>query len=331
MENFSFITIIISSFNSEKLILETLRSVKNQTYPKWECIVSDDGSTDNTQNIIKSFCAEDNRFSYVLSDKNSGKQPVVLNKGIARAIYNYILILDSDDILDEKCLEHRLAVLDSEKDMNIFPNFAVFKDKPGDLGYNVNPYNHKKPKYLKDFIVHRLPTPFQVTSIIWKKEALNTIGNFNERMKRMVDVELHSRAFISGLSFSVHPSLKPDYYYRITESETQAKSKRRRFFEASQVFIDSIRNFTEEYAANKNTIVNSYLKGLYFNVLSTGLLSRDFTVEDVKNYLVFGKYHKFINLIPSDNQIKIFKYIAEKPLVRNLIFRLAWSYINTIK
>ena len=49
------ISIIIPVFNREKLIVRTLESVQNQTYTNWECIIVDDGSTDNTLNVIASF------------------------------------------------------------------------------------------------------------------------------------------------------------------------------------------------------------------------------------------------------------------------------------
>ena len=60
--DFPFVSIIIPVFNRESLILETLDSIKHQTYKNWECILIDDGSTDNTIKIINDYVLDDARF-----------------------------------------------------------------------------------------------------------------------------------------------------------------------------------------------------------------------------------------------------------------------------
>ena len=67
------VSIIIPNFNREKLIVETLQSIINQSYKNWECIVVDDHSTDNSWEIVKELCDVDNRIRQVKRPDNRVK------------------------------------------------------------------------------------------------------------------------------------------------------------------------------------------------------------------------------------------------------------------
>lgn len=91
------VSIIIPCYNQANFIDETLQSVFNQTYENWECILVNDGSSDNTEDLIKTWLAKDKRFRY-FSNTNSGVS-VARNFGIENAKGNFIQFLDADDIL----------------------------------------------------------------------------------------------------------------------------------------------------------------------------------------------------------------------------------------
>lgn len=97
------VSIIIPCYNQDKFINETLLSVYNQTYSNWECIIVNDGSTDKTEEIARSWEIKDSRFKYFYK-KNSGVSST-RNFGILKASGIYIQFLDSDDLLDDKKLE----------------------------------------------------------------------------------------------------------------------------------------------------------------------------------------------------------------------------------
>ena len=67
------VSIIIPTYNRAHLISETLRSIKLQTYQNWECIIIDDGSTDNSAEVIAEFCAQDNRSQFFKRPQNQPK------------------------------------------------------------------------------------------------------------------------------------------------------------------------------------------------------------------------------------------------------------------
>ena len=92
------ISVIIPVYNAQNFITETLESLVKQTYSNWECIIIDDGSTDNSKKIIKSFTSQDSRFKYYYQD-NSGPS-TARNYGKQIADGEIFQFLDSDDIID---------------------------------------------------------------------------------------------------------------------------------------------------------------------------------------------------------------------------------------
>jgi len=95
-ENKSKVSVIIPTYNRANLVGRAIRSTLNQTYPHFEIIVVDDGSTDNTEGIVKSF--GDHRIKYYKFEENRGVHEA-RNTGIEVASGSYIVFLDSDDEL----------------------------------------------------------------------------------------------------------------------------------------------------------------------------------------------------------------------------------------
>ena len=110
MEN--LVSIITPSYNSEKFISETIKSVQNQSYQNWEMIIVDDCSTDKTVSIIKEFLP-DERIKLHQLEKNSGTG-IARNKALSFANGRFIAFLDADDLWKPKKLEKQVNYLISE-------------------------------------------------------------------------------------------------------------------------------------------------------------------------------------------------------------------------
>lgn len=91
------ISVIIPCFNQVAFLEETLQSVLDQTYPHWECIIVNDGSPDNTEEIALEWCNKDERFVYL--KKENGGLSSARNAGLNIAKGDFIQFLDSDDII----------------------------------------------------------------------------------------------------------------------------------------------------------------------------------------------------------------------------------------
>lgn len=103
----ALVSIIVPTYNRAHVIGETLQSVKNQTYQNWECIIVDDFSTDHTCELINQLSLEDQRFNYLSNQRTKGA-PGARNTGLYAARGEFIIFLDSDDLILEKCLENRI-------------------------------------------------------------------------------------------------------------------------------------------------------------------------------------------------------------------------------
>lgn len=110
------ISIIIPTFNRAHLISETLDSVQNQTYENWECIIVDDGSDDDTEDIVQKYIDSDSRFSYHTRPSNrAAGGNAARNFGFQISKGKYINWLDSDDLISVDKLELQIESLSEVK------------------------------------------------------------------------------------------------------------------------------------------------------------------------------------------------------------------------
>ena len=101
------ISVVVPAYNVEKYIKQCLNSILNQTFSDWECVIVNDGSTDNTLSIIESFKKEDSRFSCITTP-NSGASKTARDVAIANAQSDWIVPVDADDYIESNHLEKLL-------------------------------------------------------------------------------------------------------------------------------------------------------------------------------------------------------------------------------
>lgn len=118
------VSIIIPCFNQSRFLEDSLLSILKQSYSDWECIIIDDGSQDNTEEIASRWCRNDNRFSYYYQ-KNQGLS-AARNSGLKKAKGSYIQFLDADDFLHKKKIERSLDLIKNQKANVIVSDFKVF-------------------------------------------------------------------------------------------------------------------------------------------------------------------------------------------------------------
>ncbi|WP_404308889.1 glycosyltransferase family 2 protein [Neorhodopirellula lusitana] len=200
MTRLPLVSVIIPSFNRATLIPETLRSVLDQTYRNWECIVVDDGSTDGSQEIIKSFAVKDDRIQFVSRQRDPKGAPTCRNIALVDfAKGEYVVFLDSDDVLSPTCLELRVKHFRDNKseDLLVFKT-AYFSINPGD---QENQWFHVKDNdHLTSFLT---TSAWGTTSPMWKRLKLIELGGFREGLSSWQDWELHVRVIALGLRVTV--------------------------------------------------------------------------------------------------------------------------------
>ena len=108
------VSVIIPTYNREGILGRSIESVLNQTYTEFELIIVDDGSTDNTRQLVENI--HDDRISYYYVKNNSGAA-AARNYGIERAEGEYIAFQDSDDYWHSDKLEKQMKVMESNPDI----------------------------------------------------------------------------------------------------------------------------------------------------------------------------------------------------------------------
>lgn len=145
IENTPLVSIVTPAYNAEEFIADSIDSVLAQTYKNWELIIVDDGSVDNTTDIIKDYLNRDSRIKLIRLTKNMGAAKA-RNAAIKKARGKYLAFLDSDDMWLSEKLEIQLAYMIKEKLHFTFTSYRLIEESgvqtekiveaPNSIGYN---------------------------------------------------------------------------------------------------------------------------------------------------------------------------------------------------
>ena len=233
------ISVIVPTFNRIGLLKQTIDSVRAQTYSHWEAVVVDDASTDGTKEWLLSCGTEDPRVRLIeraAHRPNKHGAQVCRNLGLSMALGESILFLDSDDLLDPRCLEYRIKELNSDPSLDAVVGQALrFRDKPGDLGSD-SIWSQWSPGEddLDSFLTQDIQ--WQTSGPLWRRTALDRVGPWEERLQHVGhDHEFHVRALCRGVR--VHKLSWVDYFWRIprTDSLSSFESFKKRHRDGSMI------------------------------------------------------------------------------------------------
>ncbi|MFI5451278.1 glycosyltransferase family 2 protein [Pedobacter sp. UC225_61] len=127
MNNFYKVSVIVPCYNQAKYLEQCFTSLTNQTYSNWECILVDDGSTDETEKIGSEWAQKDARIKYY--KKSNGGLSSARNFGLSHINGDFIQFLDADDFLHPAKFEKSLNQVTDKDNTVIITNFLLFDDK----------------------------------------------------------------------------------------------------------------------------------------------------------------------------------------------------------
>lgn len=250
------VSIVIPVYNGEEYIEEAIESALNQTYKNIEIIVVNDGSIDNTKNIVKTY--EDKIFYY---EKENGGVATALNLGISKMKGDYFSWLSHDDLYHPDKIKKQIELLEKSKDKNII------------IGCNVNIVNanrelmkeNKIPEIAKNNISAYLAFDQKIglngCSLLIPKKVFNDYGNFDENLKVTQDYDLWYR-FSKHVKFNfVDDNL---VFSRQHENQGSKKLISAVDYEVDRLHSRFIKNLSNKELLNYvNNNIDEYL--LYFN------------------------------------------------------------------
>jgi glycosyltransferase involved in cell wall biosynthesis len=200
------ISVIIPTFNYGRFVEEAIESVRQQSFSDWECLVVDDGSTDNTKQIVEKISAEDPRVSYFYQE-NKGLS-AARNTGIIESVGEFFQFLDSDDLLETRKLELQLDYLFSHPEIDIvYGDMRYFSsDNPLERLFSLKNSNRPwMPKISgkgKEILRHLLRDNIMVVnSPLIRRRVVNATGLFDEGLNANEDWEYWLRCALNEFNF----------------------------------------------------------------------------------------------------------------------------------
>lgn len=176
------VSVIIPTYNRAHLLPRAIQSVINQTYPHWELIVVDDGSTDNTSSLMATI--SDQRIKYIKLEKNGGNA-VARNVGVRMAKGEYITFLDSDDeYLNTYLEEFSIAISNNPSVSFFFGGYELCNTKEKKCKPVIwNPRGNNRGEFLYEL---KIGTG---CGIVLHRKCFDYVGLFDERLRVAVDTD----------------------------------------------------------------------------------------------------------------------------------------------
>jgi glycosyltransferase involved in cell wall biosynthesis len=213
------VSVVIPIKGRPQLFELTVQSLMEQTYPHWEAVVVDDGSSADEFRRIAEIAGRDQRMRLM---KNPGPRrgaSACRNIGLAVSRGEYVVFLDGDDALAPICLQRRVEVIKSNPKVD-FAVFAtsLFRAIPGDTRFFWNQFTSEDD--LDRFL--RFDLPWHTSGPIWKKSSLRQKGPWDDRVLSAQDWEFHIRAIAAGLSYLKVP--EADSFWRVSQAGSISSS-----------------------------------------------------------------------------------------------------------
>lgn len=205
--NDSLISVIIPTYNYGNFLGETLTNILEQSYENWECLIVDDGSTDNTKEVVQNFSNKDKRFKY-LYQAHRGPS-AARNKGLRNSKGAFIQLLDSDDKIETHKLKFQVRELLADPSIDIIyggvryfntknPNIRHF-DLDGKLdkswmpeisgnGWDILPY----------LITNNIMV---INAPVFRSSIIQKIGYFDEELGAVEDWDFWLRGAMKNIYF----------------------------------------------------------------------------------------------------------------------------------
>lgn len=218
------VSVIVPAYNAAGTITDTLESLLAQTYPSWEAIVVDDGSTDGTAEIIRGFVERDARIG-VIRQPNGGES-AARNSGLAMVRCDWLLFLDADDWISPMHLERLTSELISNPELDAVHcgSARVALDGTQVVEQYLPPAGDMFPTLARR-------AAFPVHACIVRRSLVETVGNFDTSLRKSADWDLWQRVARTGARFGAVREVLA--YYRMQPNSSS--------LDAEQLFQDGLR------------------------------------------------------------------------------------------
>ena len=261
------LSIVMPVFNHREQVRVMIDSIIANTYDDWELLAVDDGSEDDTLQLLADYERKDQRVRLIKRQRMPKGAPTCRNIGMGEARGEYIVFFDSDDYVAPYCLAGRVVAMDKREDLDfmVFPS-GVYRDNTG-LQTGPNPYAYGYPGLGDEAanFAHRF-LPFIVWNNIYRTASLRYYKiRWDEQLLSLQDADFNVATIIARLKFDYALNtikVKPDYGYRIGTSESVSKG-----ISSERQFESHVYATRKMYEMIRSAYGNKYDGALFSGVL----------------------------------------------------------------
>lgn len=203
--NNKIVSIIVPAYNRAKEIVPTLETIVSQTYPTCEIIIVDDGSTDNTSEVVKSYISNYNGSFMIrlVSEENKGLA-AARNFGFSHAKGDYILFFDSDDFMLPNRVERQVKSIEEESaDCSAA---AFYRQKNGQVIKTEELYLSESETMINQILnYYKCGKGLRPSSQCWMftRKMFEELGGYDERLRSNQDIDFGFRIALSGKKIAI--------------------------------------------------------------------------------------------------------------------------------
>jgi len=219
----ALVSVIIPCYNYGEFLNTTLESVLHQSYQNWECIIIDDGSSDNSKDVAQQYIERDERFKYKYQE-NAGLS-AARNTGIDMAGGAYIQFLDADDLIQTHKLKTQVEFLESNFEFELVYGYGMYfgNSMPQEQYYSPDLTDRKWIPERIDGIAVQIDllvreNIFAVSCPLVRKTLIDKTGSFNTKLTSLEDWEYWIRATLNKCLFAFNSSGQDETLIRIHDS-----------------------------------------------------------------------------------------------------------------
>jgi glycosyltransferase involved in cell wall biosynthesis len=213
------VSIVIPSYDAAATLAETLASVQAQTYPHWEAVIVDDGSTDDTAEIAASWAEKDSRFRLVR--QGNGGHSAARNAGIRTARYQWLVCLDCDDWIAPEFLERMVRRATAKPAVDAVVCGCVCVASSGRHG---RPAVYGPTALVDAFPAFARDCPIAIHNCMVRRALVEEVGGFDTGLVVCEDWDLWQRIARAGARFATIPEVLA--FYRMRPGSVSRKAER---------------------------------------------------------------------------------------------------------
>jgi glycosyltransferase involved in cell wall biosynthesis len=276
------VSIIVPAYNAAVYLSYAIDSVLAQTYPGWEIVIVDDGSTDNTREVVDSYRPKLQGKLQYIHQPNRGL-PAARNTGIRAARGEFIALLDADDVWLPHRLARGLAVLDAHPETGLVHARVVRIDPRGSVTGQLK----VEPKYMSGRIacyIYTRRAHIVCPTVMFRRSCLEAVGWFDEAMQATEDRDLWFRialryqvAYIDEVlaQYRISPSSMTSNLDRLLKGQLYFVAKHRNSGAATRLeYLQALGNIHRELGDSLfrggavMRAIGSYFRAVRYNPLS---------------------------------------------------------------